>query len=118
METPLSPCESLLRVRVIGTLCARVFVSVDLCLSETKTYVCIQRKCHYKLALTCPLTVLTSLTLSSSEENAERIMLDPTSRENLKFKDLLKVVWDQVLHTNMVSLQHNQSSKKSEENST
>ncbi|KAG8012813.1 Beta-parvin [Nibea albiflora] len=26
------------------------------------------------------------------EENAERIMLDPTSRENLKFKDLLKVV--------------------------
>ncbi|XP_059192069.1 beta-parvin [Centropristis striata] len=28
------------------------------------------------------------------EENAERIMLDPTSRENLKFKDLLKVLID------------------------
>uniref|UniRef100_A0A3Q3APH8 Parvin, beta n=1 Tax=Kryptolebias marmoratus TaxID=37003 RepID=A0A3Q3APH8_KRYMA len=28
------------------------------------------------------------------EENAERIMLDPTSRENLKFKDLLKVLVD------------------------
>uniref|UniRef100_A0A671YXV4 Parvin, beta n=2 Tax=Sparus aurata TaxID=8175 RepID=A0A671YXV4_SPAAU len=28
------------------------------------------------------------------EENAERIMLDPTSRESLKFKDLLKVLID------------------------
>uniref|UniRef100_A0A3Q3VXV7 Calponin-homology (CH) domain-containing protein n=1 Tax=Mola mola TaxID=94237 RepID=A0A3Q3VXV7_MOLML len=28
------------------------------------------------------------------EENAERIMLDPTSRETLKFKDLLKVLID------------------------
>uniref|UniRef100_A0A3B4B3E7 Calponin-homology (CH) domain-containing protein n=1 Tax=Periophthalmus magnuspinnatus TaxID=409849 RepID=A0A3B4B3E7_9GOBI len=28
------------------------------------------------------------------EENAERIMLDPTSRENLKFKDLVKVLID------------------------
>uniref|UniRef100_A0A7N6AR05 Calponin-homology (CH) domain-containing protein n=1 Tax=Anabas testudineus TaxID=64144 RepID=A0A7N6AR05_ANATE len=28
------------------------------------------------------------------EENTERIMLDPTSRENLKFKDLLKVLID------------------------
>uniref|UniRef100_A0AAQ5XWN2 Calponin-homology (CH) domain-containing protein n=1 Tax=Amphiprion ocellaris TaxID=80972 RepID=A0AAQ5XWN2_AMPOC len=28
------------------------------------------------------------------EENAERLMLDPTSRENLKFKDLLKVLID------------------------
>uniref|UniRef100_A0A667Y2D4 Parvin, beta n=1 Tax=Myripristis murdjan TaxID=586833 RepID=A0A667Y2D4_9TELE len=28
------------------------------------------------------------------EENAERIMLDPTSRENAKFKDLLKVLID------------------------
>ncbi|CAL8260965.1 unnamed protein product [Merluccius merluccius] len=28
------------------------------------------------------------------EENAERVMLDPTSRENLKFKDLLKVLID------------------------
>lgn len=26
-------------------------------------------------------------------------MLDPTSRENLKFKDLLKVVWGHILHT-------------------
>lgn len=37
---------------------------------------------------------LTYLFLTLSEENAERIMLDPTSRENLKFKDLLKVVCD------------------------
>lgn len=29
--------------------------------------------------------------LTLPEENAERIMLDPTSRENLKFKDLQKV---------------------------
>ncbi|TNN00365.1 hypothetical protein fugu_011611 [Takifugu bimaculatus] len=28
------------------------------------------------------------------EENAERVMLDPTSRDNLKFKDLLKVLID------------------------
>uniref|UniRef100_A0A672H6Y4 Calponin-homology (CH) domain-containing protein n=1 Tax=Salarias fasciatus TaxID=181472 RepID=A0A672H6Y4_SALFA len=28
------------------------------------------------------------------EENAERVMLDPTSRENLKFKDLVKVLID------------------------
>lgn len=41
-----------------------------------------------------PESALTDLFLTFSEENAERIMLDPTSRENLKFKDLLKVVCD------------------------
>lgn len=35
-----------------------------------------------------------------SEENAERVMLDPTSRENLKFKDLLKVKHSHMLNQN------------------
>lgn len=57
------------------------------------------------------LTVLISLTLSLSEENAERIMLDPASRENLKFKDLLKVVTQLVHKHHDVSLAALQSSK-------
>lgn len=95
-----------------------VCVSVDLYLHETKKYICIQREfdCH-EHPLTCPLTVLTSLTLSSSEENAERIMLDPTSRENLKFKDLLKVVRHHIVPTYITSPQLKQNSQKSEENS-
>lgn len=36
-----------------------------------------------------------------SEENAERVMLDPTSRDNLKFKDLLKVQWDHTIKENI-----------------
>lgn len=52
-------------------------------------HVWIQRKLSDELP-----QVLTDLFLALSEENAERIMLDPTSRENLKFKDLLKVVCD------------------------
>lgn len=36
-----------------------------------------------------------------SEENAERVMLDPTSRDNLKFKDLLKVERDHALNQNV-----------------
>lgn len=39
-----------------------------------------------------PNAIITSHTVL--EENAERVMLDPTSRDNLKFKDLLKVEWD------------------------
>lgn len=42
-------------------------------------------------------SVLISLPYSA-EENAERIMLDPTSRENLKFKDLLKVSYVVLKH--------------------
>lgn len=55
---------------------------------------------HYK----CSLVSWFCLMLYLSEENAERIMLDPTSRENLKFKDLLKV-------DIVISPQHSQSSK-------
>lgn len=36
-----------------------------------------------------------------SEENAERVMLDPMSRENLKFKDLLKVKSSHILNQNI-----------------
>ncbi len=57
-------------------------------------YMCVfvfrKFECHV-VPLICPLTVMMSLMMISSEENAERIMLDPTSRENPKFKDLLKV---------------------------
>lgn len=65
--------------------------------------------CHYhhtyKLMTTIPrekpfgeaiystnVSFLSSLKNITTEENAERIMLDPTSRENPKFKDLVKVI--------------------------
>lgn len=48
------------------------------------------------------ITSHTSLTgCPVSEENAERVMLDPTSRDNLKFKDLLKVQWDHTIKENI-----------------
>lgn len=52
-----------------------------------------ERVCVCVLACAC-VRVFFLITLP--EENAERIMLDPTSRENLKFKDLLKVDGDLV----------------------
>uniref|UniRef100_A0A665TV15 Calponin-homology (CH) domain-containing protein n=1 Tax=Echeneis naucrates TaxID=173247 RepID=A0A665TV15_ECHNA len=82
-----SPCESLFLVLLLlirKTTDIYVYMYIYI-------YIVISYFILYTFILSPPLT---ALTFSLPEENAERIMLDPTSRENLKFKDLLKVLID------------------------